>query len=304
MSHLIGELYAITTYDGVVYQLSDGEGRFVVQTLDNAGLPPVDYQTRRPYKSDKVIETGFRLSPRSFSVAYQFIQKCSREAYWQARSLLLEATRPNRNGALTLIIILSDGTKRAIVARAITPVFPSVDVDEVNEWNISEILQFEAFDPTWFDPNYTSHLILGTTLGELTFPIAFDDDNIFFGAGSVFGTLVIPYTGTFYAYPVIRVTPPYNSVRVSHANLNVSIQVLRNSSVNDLIIDLENGTITDSAGNDLSGYLTPDSDLLGFKIEVNPIVPNGNNSIVITIPGYTIPNTTVLVSYRTRYIGI
>lgn len=301
---IIGELYEIVTFDGLVYPLTDGDGRFVVQTIDNAGLPPVEYFTRRPYKSDKLIETGFQLSSRSFSIAYQFTQDCSREDYWLARSELLNATRPNRGGALTLKLILYDGTKRSIVARAITPVFPSVPVDQVDEWNLAEILQFEANDPTFFEPNYTSFLILGTALGELTFPIAFDDENIYFGAGSVFGTLTIPYTGTFYTYPVIRVSPPYNSVRVSHNQLNASIQVLSSSGVNDLIIDLENGTVEDENGLDLSGYLTPDSDLVGFKIEVDPIVPGGNNSITITIPGYTIPNTTVLLSYKQRYIGI
>lgn len=304
MSYFIGELYEIETADGLIYPLADGENRFVVQTIDNAGLPPVEYFTRRPYKSDKVIETGFRLSPRSFSVAYQFSQDCSRDEYWLARSELLNAARPNRGGALTLKLTLADGTKRAIVARAITPVFPSVPVDQVDEWRFAEILQFEANDPVFFEPDYTSHLILSSVLGELTFPIAFDDENIFFGAGNVFGTLTIPYTGTFYAYPVITVTPPYNSVRVSHNQLNVSIQVLSASSLNDLIINLENNTITDSAGTDLMNFLTPDSDLVGFKIEVDPIVSGGNNLIAITIPGYTIPNTTVLVSYRRRFIGI
>ncbi len=301
---IIGELYEIETADGLIYPLADGVNRFVIQTIDNAGLPPVEYFTRRPYKADKVIETGFRLSPRSFSVAYEFLQDCSRDEYWAARSLLLNATRPNRGGALTLKLTLADGTKRAIVARAITPVFPSVPVDQVNEWNLSEILQFEANDPVWFNPDYDTNVLFGTTLGELTFPIAFDDENIYFGAGSVFNILSISYIGTWYAYPVITITPPYNSVRVSHNQLNVSIQVLRSSSTDDMIIDLENGTIEDGSGNDLTNYLTPDSDLVNFRIESDPIVAGGINTLTLTIPGSTNPNTIVTVAYRTRFIGI
>lgn len=301
---VIGELYQIETADGVIYPLTDGENRFVVSTIDNAGLPPYEVFTRRPYKSDRVIETGFRLSPRSFSIAYQFLQDCSRQEYWEARALLLEATRPNRGGALTIVLKLYDGTIRAITARAITPVFPSVPVDQINEWNFSEILQFEANDPVFFTPDYTAHLLFGNTGGELTFPIAFDDENIFFGAGSLFGTITIPYTGSWYSYPIITVSPPYDSVRVFNAAVNASIQVLRGSSTARLIIDLENNTIEDSTGADLSGFLTPDSDLQRFRIEPTPIAPNGDNVLTLTIPGSTIPTTTVLISYRTRYIGI
>lgn len=304
MSYFIGELYEIRTADGLVYQLSDGEGRFVVSTIDNAGLPSTEFFTRRAYKSDKLIETGFRLTPRSFSIAYQFTQDCGRDEYWAARSELLEATRPNRGGALTVVLMLSTGQKRAIKARAITPVFPSVPVDQIDEWRFAEVLQFEAYDPVFFYPDYTAYLLFGETLGELTFPITFDDSNIFFGQGSLFGQLAITYSGSWYALPIITVSPPYDSVRVSHNDLNASIQVLKSSSISSLIIDLENNTIMDSDGNDLSGFLTPDSNLTSFRIEPNPIVSGGINNLTLTIPGSQIPTTTVLVSFKERYIGI
>lgn len=300
----VGELYQIEAADGLVYYLNDGESRFVVATIDNAGLPPVEYLTRRPYRADRLIETGFRLNPRSFTIAYQFKNDCSRDDYWQARSEILNALRPNRGGALTVTLIQFDGTKRAIKARALTPVFPSVDVDAVNEWNFAEILQFDAFDPTFFDPAYDSTLVLNQPAEELTFPIAFDDDNIYFGAGAVFGSLAIAYTGTWYTYPIITITPPYDSVRMYHEELGVAIEVLFGSSTASMIIDLDSGTIKDSNGNSLFNYAAPDSDLQGMKIEPDPIVPNGDNTLTFTIPGASNPATTVLVSFRVRYIGI
>jgi hypothetical protein len=301
---IIGELYRIEAADGLIYALNDGETRYVVTTIDNAGLPPVEYLTRRPYRSDRLIETGFRLNPRSFSIAYQFMNECSRDEYWQARAALLNITRPNRGGALTVTITLEDGTRRAIRARALTPVFPAVPVEEVNEWNFSEIVQFDAFDPTFFNPNFTSTLVLNEPAEELVFPIHFDDDNIYFGAGSIFGSMNIPYLGTWYSYPVITVTPPYQSVRIFHEQLNVAIEVLRNSSTESLIIDLENGTIRDQDGNSVFNYVAPDSDLQGFRLEPDPIVANGDNTLIFTIPGAVNPATTVLVSYKERFIGI
>lgn len=301
---LIGEVYRIEAADGLIYYLNDGETRFVVATIDNAGLPPVEYLTRRSYRSDKLIETGYRLNPRTFSIAYQFVQDCDRQTYWQARADLLNALRPNRGGALTVILRLDDGTQRAIQARALTPVFPAVPVEEVNEYNFSEILQFDAFDPTFFDPTYNSTLVLNEPAEELTFPITFDDDNIYFGAGGLFGSLEIPYTGTWYTYPIITITPPYNSVRIYHEQLNVAIEILRGSSTEYMVIDLEAGTIEDQNGDSLFNYTTPDSDLQGFRIEPDPIVPNGDNTLSFTIPGATNPSTNVMVSFRTRYIGI
>lgn len=302
---LMGELYRIETADGEVFWLTDGKTRYIVNTIDSAGLPPVDYQTRRPYKSDRLIETGFRLNPRSFSVSFQLTNKCSREEYWAARSALLDALRPNRGGELTLTLLNEEsGVKRAIKARGLTPVFPAVPVDEINEWNLFEVLQFTANDPVFFEPDFTSHLLLNTPSDELSFPISFDDENIYFGAGAVFGTLQVPYTGTFYTYPIIIVTPPYDRVRVFHEELNAGVEVLRSSSTANLIIDLDTGQISDSDGNKLNNYLTQDSDKKGVKIEVDPIVAGGLNTLTFTIPGAVTPTTTVLVSFKTKYIGI
>lgn len=299
----IGELYSITSDDGLVYFLADGDTRYVIQTVDNAGLPPVEYLTRRPYKADRLVEEGFRLNPRSFSIAYQFLNDCTRDEYWQARADLLNVVRPNRGEALTVTLILADGTKRAIKARALTPVFPSVPVDTVNEWNFSEVLQFDAFDPTWFDPDSVTSEVSNEPAEELAFPIAFDDENVYFGEGASFGSITINYTGTWYSYPIITIDPPYSSVRIHHSQLNVDLELLVSSSTRQIIIDLDTPSIVDDLGNSLFNFLTPDSDLQGFKIEVAPIVASGINTLIFTIPGSS-GATAVNVEYLTRYIGI
>lgn len=301
----IGELYKLEAADGLVYYLADGENRYVVNTLDNAGLPPTEYLTRRPYRAHRLIETGFRLNPRSFAISYQFVQDCNRDEYWQARAELLNAVRPNRGDALTVTLILSDGTKYAIKARALTPVFPSVPVDTVDEFNFAEVLQFDAFDPVFFAPDAIISTVDNAAADELAFPISFiPDEHIYFGAGSSFGVINITNTGTWFSYPRITITPPYNSVRIHHNELNVDLEIIRASSTRQLIIDLDIPSITDDLGNSLFNYLTPDSDLQGFKIEVDPVVSGGINTLVFSIPGAVNPSTTVQVEYLRRFIGI
>lgn len=301
---IIGELYSITAADGLVYYLTDGQGRFVVSTIDSAGLPPVDYLTRRPYKADRLVEEGYRLNPRSFSIAYQFVQDCGRDEYWTARAELLNVVRPNRGDALTVTLTLSDGTKYAIKARALTPVYPSVPVDQVNEWNLSEILQFDAFDPTFFSADAITAVVSNEPSDELAFPISFiPDEHIYFGSGGIFGSIAVIYTGTFYTYPRFTITPPYSSIRIHHSQLNVDLEILRSSSTRTITIDLDIPSILDDLGNSLFNYLTPDSNLQGFKLEVDPIVANGLNTLIFTIPGSS-GMTSVSVEYLRRYIGI
>lgn len=301
---IIGEVYKIEADDGLIYELHDGETRFVVNTIDSAGLPPVEYLTRRPYRADRLIETGYRLNPRNFAISYQFINDCSREVYWEARAALLNVVRPNRGEALTVTLIRDDGVKRAIKARALTPVYPSVDVNSVDEWSFAEILQFDAFDPTFFDPTASMQVVSYNPIQELAFPIEFDEDDIYFGSGAIFGTLAITYLGTWYSYPTFTITPPFDSIRVNHNELGVNLQLLYGSSTRTVTIDLNTPAITDDLGISLFNYLSPDSDLQGFKLQPDPIVDGGINTLIFTIPGATDPQTTVGVDYLNRYIGI
>lgn len=301
---IVGELYSITADDGLVYFLADGATRYVISTIDNAGLPPVDYLTRRPYRADRLVEEGYRLNPRSFSISYQFVNDCTRDEYWQARADLLNVVRPNRGDALTVTLMLADGTKYAIKARALTPVFPSVPVDQVNEYNFAEVLQFDAFDPVFFAPDATIRTVSNEPSDELAFPISFiPDEHIYFATGATFGTIIINYDATWYSYPRITITPPYTSVRIHHSQLNVDLQVLRSSSTRTMIIDLDIPSIVDDLGNSMFNYLTPDSDLQGFRLEPDPVVPSGINTLLFTIPGST-GLTTVEVEYLRRFIGI
>jgi len=305
------ELTKLTAYDGLEYPLTDGSMRFVVSTPGEMGLPPITWLTRQGYKQDGVSEVGYRLAPRAFNASIRLVNKCSRDEYWAIRSELLEIARPNRGGQLTFTIRLSNGELRSITARLNTPTFPEVSSDTSDEWGLSDVLQFECFNPVWFDAILTSDEITYNLARQLHFPMAFRGNttaNQFFfeGDGSL-GTTPINYTGTWYSYPTFVITGPFDRLRIYHQNLNVEIGFsLPFASGETLTIDLENRTITDQNGVDRWGYLTPNSDIQGFKIEPDPIVPNGINTISYFIPGALIGvgQTTVTVTYRRRFIGI
>jgi hypothetical protein len=72
-----------------------------------------------------------------------------------------------------------------------------------------------------------------------------------------------------------------------------------------MVIDLasKTKTITDDQGNDLWGYLTLDSDINRFRLEPDPIAPDGVNEISFILPGYT-TDTLVTIDYNNRYLGI
>jgi hypothetical protein len=295
------ELMSITTYDNITYQLTDGVSRFVVATPPDWGLPPIEYLLQRSYKQDGATETGYRLNTRPFTVGFRN-NGCSRDQYWSIRESLINITRPNRLGQMIFTIRLSTGELRSIVVRSTSPVFPEVEVTKWDEFSITEILQFEAFDPIWFEPTEVTYAVSNIPADELTFPALFDDDDIIFG-GDSYGIASISYLGNWYAYPVIRIGAPFTQVVMSHIDTGAVVGLTTGVSSGYIDFDFQNLTITDNNGNDLWGYLTPDSDVQQFRLEPDPIVANGLNQINFFLPGFT-GSTTISVFYNLRYIGI
>lgn len=301
------ELMSLTGYDGEVYPLTDGSQRFVVSTPGEMGLPPINWLTRSSYKQDGVSEVGYRLQPRPFNLSVRLKNICSRDEYWAIRSAFLDITRPNRGGQLTFTIRKHNGELRSIKARANTPTFPEVPSDTSDEFGLSEVLQLECFDPVWFEATQTEQEITYNPAEELTFPFAFDDDNIYFETDGSFGNTVVPYLGTWYSYPTFVVTGPFDSLQIVHLDLNVRIGFLLPFAQGEtLTINLEARTITDQNGVDRWGYLTANSDIQGFKLEPDPLVTNGLNTINYYLPGAQVGVglTTVNILYYKRFIGI
>ena len=299
---MIYELHKITTFDGVEYVLNDHGARFVLSTPGEWGLPPITWQTSRSYKQDGLTEIGYQIDQRSFSVLFRH-NGCSRTQFWQIRQNLLDICRPNRGGPVTYTIVLQDGDSYSIQARTLSPTFAEKGSDLWDEWGISELFRFDAFDPFWVKGRAISTTVTADPEDELTYPIAYDNDNIYYEDGSQFGSLAISYPGTIYSYPTITITAPFRRVRLFHQQLNKSITLLYNAATGSVIFDLANRTIETNTGTNLFNYLDSDSDLQAFRLEPDPEVANGLNTLLFFTPGFT-AFTTISVNYAVRMVGI
>lgn len=302
----LGELHQVTSYDGQKYELNDAAIRFVVSTPGDLGLPPIEYQTRKPYKSDGLIEKGWSVGSRVFSLDIYINNDCGRDTYWGIRNGLLDVLRPNRNGPCTYTLIRSDGSRRAIKVRSLGLGIQATPTDEWVEWSLAESLEFEAFDPAWYDPSpvSSSDTAVAGTAQELSFPLAFDNNNIYFEVEGQFTQRIISYTGTWHSYPVITIGAPFTYAQIVHIELGIRIAVVHPLTSGTLTVDLDKRTFLSSSGEDFGPYLTADSDLMGFRIEPDPVASGGVNTLNFILGDAVVGSTSVAVDYYNRYIGI
>jgi hypothetical protein len=167
----LGELLSITTFDGKVLTMHDQAVR--ARLYGNFGAPPTDFQTRRGFQQDGVLEVNVTLQPRIVNLQLFQAPACDRQSYWNNRLALHEYLRPNRNGPITFTMRTQNGNQRALTVRAHPGLqFPPPALDD-NSWNVLEPLEFIAFDPLWFDPTQVQTTKISTADSNLVFPITF-----------------------------------------------------------------------------------------------------------------------------------
>lgn len=297
-----GDVISITTHDGNELSFADPDVRLLA--YGNLGAPGTQFITRRGYKQHGSTELDYLLQPRTITVELWHSPACDRQTYWDTRKELHDFLRPNRLGPLTFTLQTPNGNLRSIVVRADPGLtFPSSAQN--NNWNISEPLDFIAFDPLFFDAaQATLSLSLAAQL-QLVFPITFP---ITFGASQVFLTTGnITYSGTWKSYPVITLTGPYTRVTMMNATTGVQINLNVAILLGDTrIIDLTPGaqSITDASGNNKFGDLGPASDLIDFALFPDPEVPGGIQEITIQMIDGVNGQSTASLTYYARYFAL
>lgn len=297
------ELSEIITADGVVYDLMDFYAKFVLRNPTNMGIPEVEPLTVRAGQQGEYL-VDYLLNPRELTMDIRH-QGCSREEYWELRLALLDILRPNRNGQMTYVFTVPTGTQYAI--KGLVTEFPFANIPEGwDQWGFSETLSIFCVDPIWFNNEATETNFIQSGASELVFPITFTPSGptIYFEDTSTWGTASITYLGTWYSYPTFTVTGPFTSVYFSHDNLGVAVQLNYAAEAGETItVNLEERTVTDANGVDLFGYLSSLTNLIGFRLEPDPVVSGGVNTISVQLAGNDGSNI-VTMSYRTRWIGI
>lgn len=296
------EVLSIQTFDGKTMWFLDQQVRGYL--YGGFGAPPTDFQTRRGYQQDGVLEVNITLQPRVVNLMLWFAPDCSRQKYWDNRSTLHNLLRPNRNGPITFTLKQPAGSQRSLTVRAHPGlVFPPTPVDD-NSWNVNEPLEFIAFDPLWFDPAQVVITQSAQSDTNLVFPITFP---ILFGVSGAVSKIAVAYTGTWVSFPVITLTGPYQSVNVG--NVTTSVYFTLNIAISageQRIINLAPGMaqISDASGNNKFEELGPNSDLVDFNIRPDPMVPNGNNTIQAQFIGGVSGQSSMKLSYYNRYFAL
>ena len=299
-----------------VQRMQDFNDRALI-SFTGMGMPPIQYITQSgPMQNGETI-LDFRLQPRIIQYSIRR-NHCSRDEYKDGRAELINLLRPNRqptkkfqNGRLRKV--WPDGTTRdisAVIEQG--PAFAARNNSKWDEWSYTETLRFKCVDPTWFDPTlvnvnwdavtYTG-LIFGPYDGNhLIFP-----DNMVFGTSGVFsGSVAVAYTGTWFAYPVIKIVGPVQSPIIRNLSLGLKIQLDYNVSLGETVTintAYGNKTIVNNTGTNLIGLISDDTDL-NFYIAPDPVVPNGINTLAVLGAGATAGVSDIDVNYYTRYIGI
>jgi len=313
-----------------VYEFKSGD-RFLM-SFTGMGMPPLEYiEQQGPNQHGKTM-LGYRLQPRLIQLVHRrHAASCGgREGYWTARHDLLNRIRPNRQNANTfgmgrLRKRLPGGLLRDIdVLIDRGPAFAARDLDAWDEWAFTETIRFYAPDPTFYDPELQEVTWSTETDGDL----AVEEDIIFYSAAYpdhwvlpfVFGSSVIDdsttleYTAgtgqsepTWHSFPVIEITGPLVQPRIENTTTEETIELGYTISGGEVVtIDLSYGnkTVTNAAGTNLIGTVTPESNLATFHLGVDPEAPDAVNTINVTGSGGISGTTQITMKWRWRFIGI
>jgi hypothetical protein len=301
--------------DGQTYTFHNGVDSFLM-SFEGTGMPEIEYMEQRgPYQHGTTIY-DFRLNPRTI----QYVTKrkvCDRFSFWDARTELLNALRPNRQTSGTFGLgklrkKFMDGSIRDIdVLIKQGPRFGARDMAVWEETVITESLIFYAPDPTFYDP---TQICLQWTLAAYNhwiLPFSF----IYNGAGSdlVFGSNIINdslnvvYAGSWLTYPTIVITGPLSGPTVYNVTTGEKIKLVYNVGTGEIItisLAYGNKTVTNNLGANLIGTVTSDSDLATFHIAPAPEAAGGVNTLRIYGHNAVVGTTDIQIAYYTRYIGI
>lgn len=301
MSRQLGDLISLTTYDGERRYIPSGGLRILA--YGNFGAPPVEWITSRGYRQHGATVLDFFTQPRTVTLELYQTGACGRQQYWDSRAELINLLRPNRGGPLKLTVRTSNGNQRALYVRpdpglTLPPVEPTV-----NNWAVQEAIDLIAHDPIWFDPESVDLVTEGTIGDDLIFPITFP---IAFGLSGLRFIFNQVYRGTWESFPIFEIDGPYDSALFINEATGARFQLmLPISSGERRIVDLTPGrqSVTDSMGINRFGELAPNSNLVQFSLQPDPIVPGGAQQIHVILSGAT-ADTRVTIHYFERYFGI
>lgn len=284
------------------YQIDDGDSYGLLVAHDGWGMSSVIRHTLRAQNEHGDTDYGYLLNPRFGTLVFEIPGESLSDLYTRRQSLL-NIFHPGKT--VKLKWQLPNGQTRQI-----DTVFDSEmqGTWDAQDWAIQKMaIVLKASDPTFYNPAQALHTIApggGANAWEIE-PWAIEPWNI--GGATLDYTEAIAYTGSFLAYPLIRIEGPITNPVITNQALGVKLDFTGTSIGTGEWIEIDTSprakTVLDDEGINMYSALSSDSSLTGFYIAADDEVSGGNNSIKFEGTA-TNQLTRILFRYYTKYLGI
>lgn len=288
----------LSVINGATETVIDDGTIAVLLAHDGWGMAPLKRLTERSPLQDGETDRGFHLEPRRGSLVLG-LKETTLSGMYDKRDQILDIFKPQ--GSPILKWDLPNGNERRIPVNVVAQAtFPW----DAQKWAAAKLaLDFEAPDPSFYDPTQILSNFHVASGGDLAVPIMFP---IKFGSSIVSKGQTISYQGTWRTYPTVTLTGPMTNPIIDNLTLPARLALTYTLSAGSTItIDLSPGakSVTLDDGTDLIGVLTDDSDIGTWRFETDPHAPGGDNSIKVQASGLTSASLIALSWYR-RFMGI
>ncbi len=283
------------------YNLSDGTIAWRILD-DNLAMTPLHRIEEKGPLQDGVTDLTFRLDPRYFQLVLK-TQGTSLANLYDRRAQIINIFKPLKKTPIILNYLLPNGAVRQID----TYMSGELKMDETAREGFLQtaVISLKAPDPTFYDPNQVS-INYGITTGGVSgaVPLAIPMP---VGSSVVNQTVSISYPGSWPGFPTILVYGPLTDPIINNLStaekLDLTGLVLIAGDI--VTIDTRFGykTIKDQNGVSKLSFLSNDSNLATFHLDVDPIAPSGNNSIKVNASGAGTA-TQIYLQFYPRYVGI
>ena len=253
-------------------------------------------------QQDGALWQGVRLVPRILNVVWDSASS-TRSAMFDEHQTFLAAMKPYATAG-TLRKQLPDDTYYDLKVRINSGLTFNAD-EQIAASTQRYAIQFIAYDPVWDKQPQATHTVTLPSLTELEFPITFP---ITYGSTNIDDTDTVTTSGTWKAYPVITITGPVTDPIISNNTTDEKLDFdgVTIASGDTYTIDLTAGTktVVDSSSVNKIGDLTTDSDLGTWHLAAAPEATSGNNTIRIQGGSAVVGETSFVIAWYNRFVGL
>ncbi|NPU89978.1 MAG: phage tail family protein [Fervidobacterium sp.] len=298
--------------NGKTWSLSEISGRDIWVSEANFGNPGIERITDKGPFTHGIKNIDFRVNPRVIQLSIVSIARTTEQHYIN-RQRLLEIFKPSNND-LVLIYKYPNGKERRINCLyngGLDFPFDRMSDGRTMTWAIELLCP----DPMWYV--YPTHKLSFQTSGSshLVFPFAFGvNDDLQFGIAYLSDSATIDYLGDdkhggWMSFPSITLTGPLNGFTITNVTTDEKITFNRRVDIGEVVtinLTYNEKSIRSNLNptEELSGCVTPDSDLATFHIGCSPEVSDNINIITLSATEMTAGTSKIEIEWYDRYIGI